>query len=459
MRRLAIGYDEDQILTMLPRTRYAKCAEINIAYQVTGEGPLDIIYVPGWVSNLDYAWNYPPLAHVFDRLGSFARLILFDKRGTGLSDRDVGFPTLEERMEDVKAVMDAVGSERAALMGTSEGGNMCMLYAATYPERTSALVLYGCFAKGLRSEDYPWAKTREEVEEELAVLEREWGGPVDLSNAAPSLADDERARHFVATYLRNAASPQDAISLWRWNVEIDVREILPTIHVPTLVLNRTGDRWVKVEEARYLADHIEGARYVELPGDDHLIYAGDPDQVLDEVEEFLTGTRPQPVPERILLTVLFTDIVGSTSLASEMGDRRWRKLLERHDELVREMVRHHGGSEIKMTGDGVLAAFDGPTRAVKCACGIRDEAAGLGLNIRASVHTGECERRDDDLSGIAVHIASRLVGQAAAGEVLVSRTVKDLVVGSGIPFEDWGEVALRDVPGSWQVFSVTTSPE
>ena len=443
---------------MPPRTQYAKCGGLNIAYQVIGEGPLDIIYVPGWVSNLDYGWTSPRMAHIFERLGSFARLIRFDKRGTGLSDRNVGFPTLEERMEDVKAVMDAADSKRAALVGTSEGGNMCMLFAATYPDRTAALVLYGCFAKGIWAEDYPWAKTREQIEEELAAIARDWGGPFDLSNASPSLANDESERDWFATYLRNAATPQDAISLWRWNTEIDVRDILPAIHVPTLVVHRAGDRWVKVEEGRYLADHVGGAKYVELPGDDHVIWAGDTDRALDEIEEFLTGIRPPPASERVLLTVLFTDIVGSTAVAAQMGDRRWKELLQRHDDGIRTELRCYDGTEVKTTGDGFLAAFHGPTKAIQCASAIRDRMAGIGLKIRAALHTGECERRGKDLSGIAVHLAARLLDHAQAGDVIVSRTVKDLVVGSGIALEERGETTLRDVPGTWQLYSVRTTP-
>ncbi len=444
---------------MRPSTRYARSGELNIAYQLIGDGPLDVIYVPGWVSNLDHAWTFPPMVHVFERLSAFARLILFDKRGTGLSDRNVGYPTLEERMQDVQAVMDAAGSRRAALMGTSEGGNLCMLFAATYPERTAALVLNGSFAKGLWAEDYPWGKTREQLEEELALIARDWGGPFDLSNAAPSLVDDREAREWLAGYLRNSASPQDAISLWRWNTEIDVRGILSAIHVPTLVLHRMGDRWVNVEEGRYVANRIPGATWKELPGDDHVIWAGDADRTLDEIEEFLTGIRPRPASERLLLTVLFTDIVGSTSIAAELGDRRWQALLHRHDEAVRAELSRYDGTEVKTMGDGFLATFPGPSKAIGCACAIRDRAARLGLGVRAALHTGECERRGNDLSGIAVHLASRLLDHAGAGDVLASGTVKDLVVGSGVAFEARGETNLRDVPGSWQIYAAIVAPE
>ena len=443
---------------MRPKTRYAKCGDLNIAYQVIGNGPLDVIYVPGWVSNLDYGWMYPRMAHVFERLTSFARLILFDKRGTGLSDRNVGFPTLDDRMEDVHAVMDAAGSERAALVGTSEGGSMSMLFAATYPERTVALVLHGCYAKGIWSEDYPWAKTREQTEEDIVAVARDWGGPFDLSNAAPSLANDDEQREWSAAYLRNGASVQDAISLWRWGTEIDVRNILSAIRVPTLVLHRTGDRWIDVRAGRDIADRIDGAKWVELPGDDHSLWAGDSDRALDEIEEFLTGVRPPPTSERVLLTVLFTDIVGSTSLATEMGDRGWKELLQRHDDVVRAELRRFQGTEIKATGDGFLASFQGPTRAIQCSTAIRDHAAALGLRLRAALHTGECERRGKDLSGIAVHLAARLLDHAGAGDVVTSRTVKDLVVGSGMIFEERGEVVLRDIPGTWQLYSVRANP-
>lgn len=438
---------------MRPNIQYAKCGDLNVAYQAVGNGPLDIIYVPGWVSNLDFAWLYPDMAHVLERLSSFARLILFDKRGTGLSDRNVGFPTLDDRMEDVHAVMNAVGSKRAVLIGTSEGGNMSMLFAATYPERTAGVVLFGCYAKGTWSEDYPWARTREQTEEDLIAVARDWGGAFDLSNAAPSLANDSEQREWVAAYFRNGASVQDAISLWRWGTEIDVRDILGTIHVPTLVLHRTGDRWIDVRAGRDIADRIAGAKWVELPGDDHLIWAGDSDRVLDEIQQFLTGVRPPPASERVLLTVLFTDIVGSTSLAIEMGDRRWKELLQRHDDVVRAELRRFDGTEVKTTGDGFLASFQGPSRAIQCATAIRDQAAALGLRLRAAVHTGECEKRGDDLSGIAVHLAARLLEHADAAEVVTSRTVKDLVVGSGIVFEERGKVTLRNIPGIWELYS------
>ncbi len=442
---------------MRPQTHYARCGDLSIAYQVTGDGPLDLIYVPGWISHLEYAWEYPNYARVFERLSSFSRFIRFDKRGTGLSDREVGFPTLEQRTDDVRAVMDAVGSERAALLGISEGGNLCVLFAATYPDRTEALVLYGCYARGLWAEDYPWGRTREEIDDEIARIARNWGGPFDLSDAAPSLVHDERTRDWCAAYWRYSASPKAAKSIWEWNMELDVRGILPTIHVPTLVLHRHGDRWVRFEEGTYLAEHIPGAKFVELSGEDHMIWAGDQEPILEETEEFLTGVRRGPDSERVLLTVLFTDIVGSTSKAAQLGDRRWKELLQQHDEALRRHLVLYEGNEVKTTGDGLLATFDGPTRAIRCAVEMRKQLATLGLEIRASLHTGECERRGKDLSGIAVHLASRILGEAGEGEIVVSGTVKELVIGSGLEFDERGVRTLKDVPGEWKLFSVASS--
>jgi len=425
-----------------PQTHYVKSGGCNIAYQVTGDGPLDMIYVPGWVSNLDYHWASPRVTHVFERLGSFCRLIRCDKRGTGLSDRNVGFPTLEQRMEDVRAVLDAVGSRRTVVFGSSEGGNMCMLFAATYPERTAALVLNGAFAKGLWSEDYPWAKTREQMEEELSEIERQWGEPFDLSNASPSLMNDAFEREWFATFLRNSASPTDAIDLWRWNTEIDVRDILPVIQVPTLIVQRTRDRWVKVEEGRYLANHIRGAKYLELPGDDHVIWGGDSDRLVDEIQAFLTGLQPSRPAERVLLTVLSLEVAGSQSQP-------------RHDNQVRTELRLAEGKDIKSTESRYLATFQGPTRAIQCAMAVRDRMSEIGLCIRAAIHIGECEKRADDFRGPAIRLASRLVELAEEGEIIASRTVRDLVVGSEFTFEERGDAELIDVRGTWQFYSVS----
>ena len=425
-----------------PQTHYVKSAGCNIAYQVTGDGPVDMIYVPGWVSNLDYLWASPRVTHVFKRLGSFCRLVLCDKRGTGLSDRNVGFPTLEQRMEDVRAVLDAVGSKRTVVFGSSEGGNMCMLFAATYPERTAALVLNGAYAKGLWSEDYPWAKTREEMEEELAEIERHWGEPFDLSRASPSLINDAFEREWFAAFLRNSASPTDAIDLWRWNTEIDVRDILPAIRVPTLIIQRTRDRWVKVEEGRYLAQHIQDAKYLELASDDHVIWGEHSDRLVDEIQAFLAGLQPPPSSEHALLTVLSLEIVGAQSQ-------------QRHDDQIRTDLRLAGGKDIKSTENRFLATFQGPTRAIQCAMAIRDRMKEIGFRSRAAIHIGECEKRADGLSGLAISLASRLLDLAEAGEIIASRTVRDLVVGSGLTFEERGEAGLIDVPGTWQFYTVS----
>lgn len=431
---------------MRPSTRYVKSAGINIAYQVTGDGPIDMIYVPGWVSNLDLAWASPRLSHVLRRLGSFCRLIRMDKRGTGLSDRNVGLPTLEERMEDVRAVLDAVGSMRTVLFGSSEGGPMCMLFAASYPERTAALVLNGAYASGRWSKDYPWAKTSEQVEEDLAVVEREWGAAADMSNAAPSLMGDTFEQEWFAAYLRNSASPADAIALWRWGTEIDVRDILPAIHVPTLIAQAGGDRWVKPEEGRYLATHIEGARYVEFAGRDHVIWGENSDRIVDEIQAFVTGTLPAAPGERLLVSVLALEIEGLLSGAD---------LIERHAEEIRGELVAAEGRQIRRSANGFLAVFQRPTRSIQCAIAIRHRLRQSGLDVRSAVHTGECEQRGDDFSGMAIELSSRLLANAGPGEIIASRTVRDLVVGSGLTFEGRGEMEASGLPGVLQFFSVS----
>ncbi|HJQ74240.1 MAG TPA: adenylate/guanylate cyclase domain-containing protein, partial [Gaiellaceae bacterium] len=384
--------------------------------------------------------------------------ILFDKRGTGLSDRvsNDELPTLEERMDDVRAVLEAVGSTRAALFGHSEGGNMCVLFAATYPERTTALITLGCFAKRRDpDDDYPWAPTAENREAEAAEVELNWGHlrPEDVEYYAPSRVGDEQFVENLERYLRRAASPGAAATLIRMNSYIDTREILPTIQVPTLVLHRTGDHDVNVAEGRYMAAKIPGAKFVELPGADHWISAGDTDELADEIEEFLTGTRPIPEPDRVLATVLFTDIVGSTERAVELGDRRWRELLGSHDATVRRELERFRGREVDTAGDGFLATFDGPARAVRCALSTEEAVRGLGVEIRAGIHTGECELDGPKVRGIAVHTGARIASLAGAGEVLVSQTVKDLVSGSGLAFEDRGLHELKGVPGEWRVYA------
>ena len=438
----------------VPETRYAKSGEVNIAYQVVGDGQFDLVYVPGWISNIELMWEEPSHAHLLRRLASFSRVILFDKRGTGLSDPVPvdRLPTLEQRMDDVRAVMDAAESERAAIFGSSEGGLMSVLFAATYPERTRALVTLGIYAKRLWSEDYRWAPTPEARAAEIEWIERTWGGEMDISQLAPS-ADEAFKRRAVA-YFRRSASPGAAVALLRMNSQIDVREVLPTIQVPTLVLQRVDDRDVDVEEGRWIAAQIPGAKYVELEGDDHLIWSGDVDAVVDEVEEFLTGIRPTRDPDRVLATVLFTDIVGSTERAAELGDSRWRRLLDEHHALVRRELERYRGREVDTAGDGFLATFDGPARAIRCATALRHVLGALGIELRAGVHTGEVELANGAVRGIAVHTGARVASAAGAGEVLVTQTVKDLVAGSGIAFEDRGVRELKGVPGEWRIYSV-----
>jgi pimeloyl-ACP methyl ester carboxylesterase/DNA-binding winged helix-turn-helix (wHTH) protein len=443
-----------------PETMYARSGEVNIAYQVIGDAPIDLVFVMGWVSHLEYFWREPSFARFLLRLASFARLILFDKRGTGLSDRVPinELPTLEQRMDDVRAVMDAVGSERAALCGVSEGGPMCSLFAATYPEKTLALVMIGTYAKRIRDDDYPWAPTTEQRQHFFEEMRKQWGGPVGLEERAPSVADDPKFREWWATYLRMGASPGAALALTQMNAEIDVRKVLPSVHVPTLVIHRSEDRCLKVEEGRYVAESIPGAKYVELPGQDHLPFVGDQDAILDEVEEFLTGVRHTLEPDTVLATVLFTQIVDSKDHAERLGNARWYALLDRLREHVRKEIEWFRGREIDMIGDRPLAIFDGPARAIRCASAISEYASRLGILMRAGLHTGECEMvgppGETKVCGIAPQIGAQVATAAAAGEVLVSSTVKDLVAGSGIEFEDKGVHTLVDLPGEWRLFAV-----
>jgi pimeloyl-ACP methyl ester carboxylesterase len=438
---------------MPPETLYAKSGDLNIAYQVLGDGPFDLVYVPGWVSNIDLIWEKPKPARFLERLASFSRLILFDKRGTGMSDRvsNDRLPTLEQRMDDVRAVLDAVGSENAALLGHSEGSSMSVLFAATYPDRSRALVLVGAFAKRLRTDDYPWAPTLEERLATIEEVERNWGAGFDLTDYAPS--EDPALLEWYSTCLRRSASPGAAAALLRMNSQIDTRHILPTIRVPTLVLARTGDRDVTVDEGRWIASQIPEARFVELSGDEHLIWAGDQDGLLAEIEEFLTGARSAPEYDRVLSTVLFTDIVGSTERARELGDRGWHEVLDEHHVRVRGVLEQYRGREVDTAGDGFFASFDGPARAIRAACAMREGVQELGIQIRAGLHTGECELMRDKIGGIAVHTGARVAAAAEPGEVLVSSTVKDLVAGSGIVFADRGECELKGV-GSWHLYSV-----
>ena len=439
-------------MTAQSRTiEYARSGDVNIAYQVTGGGAFDLVLVPGFFSHLEISWEHPGFAAFYDRLGSFSRLVRFDKRGTGLSDRGVGHPDLETRMDDVRAVMDAVGSEQAVLFGYSEGGPMSALFAATYPERTRALVLYGSYARRIRTDDYPWAPTREERETMAAELEAQWGVNVDLSTMFPR-ADDATAAWFHRM-ARASLSPAAARDLILMNSKVDVREILGAVRCPTLVLHRTGDLDSQAEEGRYLADHIPGARFIELAGDVHVPFH-DADQILDPIEEFLTGVRQPSLGDRVLATILFTDIVGSTDRLRELGDASWSSLLRRHHEAVRRQLPLYGGIEVDTAGDGFLARFDGPARAIRCGLAIRDAVRALGLEVRAAVHTGEVElRASEGPRGIAVHLAARILSLAEPGEVLVSQTTRDLVEGSGIPFTDRGEHELKGIEGPRRVLA------
>jgi class 3 adenylate cyclase len=446
---------------MEPKTSYAKSGDVHIAYQTLGNGDRDLILVPGFISHVEHFWEDPGVARFLRRLASFSRLIFFDKRGTGMSDRvpDPELPTLEQRMDDVRAVMDAVGSERAALFAPSDAGAMATLFAATYPERTAALILYGCFAASAKDPDYPWGMTSDELaEHNRRISERwqqSWGqGALYLELFAPSMIGDERYEEWFARLERLSVSPGAAITLARMNRQIDVRQLLSAIQVPTLVLHRKDDRVVSVEEGRYLAERIPGAKYVELKGADHWPWTGDADAIIEEVLEFLTGTRELPSTDRILTTVMFTDIVGSTELAADMGDRRWAELLEGYQQIVRRELARFRGREIDTAGDGFLATFDGPARAIQCGSAIRDAVKGLGIEIRAGLHTGECEVVGEKIRGVAVHIGARVAALAGPGEILVSRTVRDLVAGSGLAFDDRGSHVLKGVPGDWQLFAV-----
>lgn len=443
-------------MTEIPETRYAKSAEGHIAYQTIGDGPLDLIFVPNWANPIDLMWHHPDFARFLHRLASFSRLICFDKRGSGRSDRglDPTEATLEGWMDDITLVMRAVGSERAALLGYDAGGPLAMLFAASNPDRTAALVLLGTFARLVRDFDYPWGLDPD-VGSWLPAFTQAWGTGSSLKRIAPSIGHDERLRSWWGQYERAGNSPQPAAAVARMSAESDVRRVLSAIRVPVLVLHRTGDRSIEVERGRHLAEHIPGAKYVELPGDDHLPWVGDQHAILNEIEAFLTGVRPAAEPDRVLATVLFTDIVESTKKGAEVGDRRWRELLDRHDEVVRRELERHRGREIKATGDGLLATFDGPARAVRCACAIRDAVRDLGIEVRAGLHTGEIELRGEDVTGLAVVITRRVCDLADRGQVLASRTITDLVAGSGLEFEERGEHELKGVPGRWQLYAVT----
>ncbi len=433
-------------------TRYAKSGELNIAYQQYGAGPVRLVYVPGWASHVENAWTFPEHAEFSSALARFARVIMLDRRGTGLSDPVAEPPTLEERMDDVRAVMDAAGWDRAAIWGISEGGPMAMLFAATYPERTQALVLYGTFARFTRSADYPIGYPPEVAERFLETVASSWGTGELSRGFAPARADDPAAVRDLARLERMSMSPGTAYKLFRNLVNTDLRDVLPAIRVPTLLLHRVDDLPIRVAHARYLAEHLPHARYVELPGSDHLPFVGDHGALLAEVREFLTGERAAPEADRVLTTILFCDIVDSTARAAALGDRAWRDLLARFYAAADEKLRAYRGRKLDTAGDGLYAAFDGPARAVRCGAALCAAVAPLGLQVRVGVHTGECEVLDDKYSGIAVHLGARVAGAAGAGEVLVTSTVKDLVAGSGLAFEDLGSRALRGVPDEWRLF-------
>lgn len=440
--------------TLRPPVRYAKSGDVHIAYQVVGEGPFDLVYVPGFTSHIDLNWE-PPSLRVTERLSSFCRVIYFDKRGTGMSDPVDDVPTLEQRMDDVRAVMDDAGSEQAAFFGFSEGGAMALLFAATYPDRTRALTLWGAMARTTYAPDYPLAPPYEAYLEsagELILPYMDQGVLAEIY--VPSMTyDDGRARQAERAE-QLGASPGMVPRIFMMYLEVDVRHVLQTIQAPTLVMHARGDRVVNVRHGRWLAEHIPGAKYVEFPGIDHMVWFTDPEPVLDEIEEFLTGVRPISRAERVLSTVMFTDIVGSTERDAELGDKRWRALLDAHHAATRRELERFRGREVKTTGDGFLATFDGPARAIGCGRAIVEAVRSIGLDLRVGIHSGEVEVIGDDVAGIAVHIASRVGGLASPGEVLVSETVKGLVAGSGIAFSDRGEHRLKGVPDSWRLFSV-----
>jgi len=451
VRRASITRPE---VAVIPETRYAKSGDVSIAYQVVGRGEVDLLFVPGWVSHIEYAWEEPTLRPFLERLVSFSRLILLDRRGTGLSDPVEQLPTLEERMDDLVAVMDAAGSRRAFLMGISESGPMCILFAATYPERAAGLVLCNTFARIVRSDDHPWGMPREAYEGFQRSIDESWGTGLTPMVFAPSRTNDEAFVRSWARFERRAVSRGAMRKIIGMILDTDVRHVLASVRVPTLVVHRIGDRATRVEGGRYLAANIAGARIVEVPGDDHFPWVGDTDAILDEVEQFVTGFRRGAEPDRILATVLFTDIVDSTRHLAAQGDRRWRELLAQFYAILREGLERFRGREINTTGDGLFATFDGPARAIRCACTARDAVAALGIAMRAGLHTGECEVQGDKVSGIAVHMGARVCEAAEPNQVLVTSTVKDLVAGSGLRFQDQGAHELKGIPDTWRLYAV-----
>lgn len=441
-----------------PETRYARSGSVSIAYQVVGNGRADLVFVPGWVSHIEYAWEEPTLAPFLERLASFSRLIFMDRRGTGLSDPVERLSTLDERMDDLRAVMDAAGSERAFLFGISESGPMCSLFAATWPDRTAGLVLCNTNARLTVAPDYSAGLKQQQIEDFLAMCQAEWGtGAIGATIFAPSRASDDEFRRSWGRLERRAVSPGGISKIMAMAVDTDVRHVLPSIRVPTLVIHRTSDRVVPIEAGRYLAEHIPGAKLIEVAGEDHFPWTGDVDSILDNVEQFVTGSRHAPQIDRVLATVLFVDIVDSTCHLSQLGDSAWKGLLQSFYKVLRRELERFKGKEINTTGDGLLATFDGPARAIRCAHAMSAEVRRLGIEIRAGLHCGECELIDDGVAGITVHVGARVAAKAAAGETLVSSTVKDLVAGSGIQFGDRGTHELKGVPGEWRLYAADAS--
>ena len=448
---------------MGPETHYAVSGDVHIAYQLVGDGPFDLVFVPGYVTHMELQWRLPNFAPFLNDLGAFARLIRFDKRGTGMSDPVSGAPNLETRMDDVRAVMDAVGSRRAAFYGLSEGASMSILFAATYPERTAALVVRSCSPRTLWAPDFPWGRSEDAYQREVDQALKVYASRSEARESVRRLGlqDGDEVEAFI-DYIRYGASPGMLEALYRMNREIDIRDVLPTVRVPTLVMHGSDDEVVPAAVGGFVAQQLPSARLIELAGVGHISLTAGRTQIQDELQRFLTdvwqtGGWEEWEPDRMLATVLFTDIVDSTATAIELGDRRWRELLERHNALVRRELLRFRGREIDTTGDGFLATFDGPARAIRCACAIVDGVHDLGLSIRAGLHTGECELADGKLAGIAVHTGARVAAQAATDEVLVSSTVRDLVAGSGLEFEERGLYELKGIPGKWRLFAVERS--
>ncbi|MGH8674450.1 MAG: adenylate/guanylate cyclase domain-containing protein [Burkholderiales bacterium] len=440
---------------MIPQTKYAKSGSVSIAYQVFGSGAIDLVMVPGWMSNIDIYWEEPGFVRFFERLARFSRVMLFDKRGTGLSDRVTDTPTLEERMDDVRAVMDAVGSKRAALVGYSEGGPMCALFSVTYPERTEALIMIGAYPRIVQAPDYSWGRTPEQQEGFLNDIRDGWGGPVGIEARIPSKASEPRFRDWWIKFLRNSASPATALALTKANAQIDVRYFLASIRVPTLLIHATGDRTVAVEHSRYMAQQIAGAKLIEMESDDHLLFLTEKGAEIDDViEDFLTGKREPMDIDRVVCTIMFVDIADSTALLARLGDREWRDVLDGYYGTIRRELAVYRGKEIDTAGDGFFAAFDGPARAIRCGRAVVAAVRNFGISVRVGIHTGECETRDDKITGLAVHVGARVAALAPPDEVLVSQTVRDLVAGSGLEFESFGVHALKGVPEPRQLYTV-----